>query len=237
MLCLQQEHLCCLQFFGLCPHNWRLSPTWIAWKTVKICHVDVIKWKHFLRYWSFVGGIHRWPMDSPHKGQWRKALMLSSICAWTNGLASNRDAGDLRLNQAHYDVTAMSKNENGDTQSIIRKRRNYVNVNGLGHCTVLSIKSYSQEKSFQRKSTRKKRTKNQQEIPLHYSKLKYGMSFENTCLTVAHYILESAGSADKVNSHFSRIAFVIRRWMLEWWSDPNMTQTGRRTVYLGPISI
>ena len=23
-------------------------------------HVDVIKWKHFLRYWPFVRGIHRW---------------------------------------------------------------------------------------------------------------------------------------------------------------------------------
>ena len=25
---------------------------------------DVIKWKHFPRYWPFVGGIHRWPVDS-----------------------------------------------------------------------------------------------------------------------------------------------------------------------------
>ena len=30
-------------------------------------HDDVIKWKHFPRYWPFVRGIHRWPMDSPHK--------------------------------------------------------------------------------------------------------------------------------------------------------------------------
>ena len=29
--------------------------------------VDVIKWKHFLRYWPFVRGIHRWPVNSPHK--------------------------------------------------------------------------------------------------------------------------------------------------------------------------
>ena len=27
-------------------------------------HDDVIKWKHFPRYWPFVRGIHRWP----HKG-------------------------------------------------------------------------------------------------------------------------------------------------------------------------
>ena len=34
-------------------------------------HDDVIKWKHFPRYWPFVRGIHRWPVDSLHKGQWR----------------------------------------------------------------------------------------------------------------------------------------------------------------------
>ena len=39
-------------------------------------HDDVIKWKHFPRYWPFVRGIHRSPVNSPHKGQWRGALML-----------------------------------------------------------------------------------------------------------------------------------------------------------------
>ena len=38
-------------------------------------HDDVIKWKHFPRYWPFVRGIHRSPVNSPHKGQWRGALM------------------------------------------------------------------------------------------------------------------------------------------------------------------
>ena len=28
-------------------------------------HDDVIKWKHFPRYWPFVRGIHRWPVNSP----------------------------------------------------------------------------------------------------------------------------------------------------------------------------
>ena len=37
-------------------------------------HDDVIKWKHFPRYWSFVRGIHRSPVNSPHEGQWRGAL-------------------------------------------------------------------------------------------------------------------------------------------------------------------
>ena len=47
-------------------------------------HDDVIKWKHFPRYWPFVRGIHRSPVNSPHKGQWRGALMFSLICAWIN---------------------------------------------------------------------------------------------------------------------------------------------------------
>ena len=47
-------------------------------------HDDVIKWKHFPRYWPFVRGIHRWPVNSPHKGQWRGAMMFSLICAWRN---------------------------------------------------------------------------------------------------------------------------------------------------------
>ena len=70
-------------------------------------HDDVIKWKHFPRYWPFVRGIHRSPVNSPHKGQWRGALMLSLICVWINGWVNNRDAGDLRRYRTHYDVTVM----------------------------------------------------------------------------------------------------------------------------------
>ena len=44
-------------------------------------HDDVIKWNHFPRYWPVVRGIHRSPVNSPHKGQWRRALMFSLICA------------------------------------------------------------------------------------------------------------------------------------------------------------
>ena len=50
-------------------------------------HDDVIKWKHFLRYWPFVRGIHRSPVNSPHKGQWRGALMFSLICALNKRLS------------------------------------------------------------------------------------------------------------------------------------------------------
>ena len=70
-------------------------------------HDDVIKWKHFPRYWPFVRGIHRSPVNSTHKGQWRGALMFSLICIWINGWVNNREAGDLRRYRAHYDVIVM----------------------------------------------------------------------------------------------------------------------------------
>ena len=57
-------------------------------------HDDVIKWKHFPRNWPFVRGIHRSPVNSPHKGQWRGALMFSLICVWINDWVNNREAGD-----------------------------------------------------------------------------------------------------------------------------------------------
>ena len=70
-------------------------------------HDDVIKWKHFPRYWPFVRGIYRFPVNSPHKGQWRGALMFSLICARINGWVKNREASDLRRHRTHYDVIAM----------------------------------------------------------------------------------------------------------------------------------
>ena len=47
-------------------------------------HDDVINWKYFPRYRPFVRGIHRPPVNSPHKGQWRGALMFSLICTLIN---------------------------------------------------------------------------------------------------------------------------------------------------------
>ena len=52
----------------------------VTWK-IQIPHDDIIKWKHFRRYWPFVRGIHRSPVNSPRKGQWRGALVFSLICA------------------------------------------------------------------------------------------------------------------------------------------------------------
>ena len=67
-----------------------------------IIHDDVIKWKHFPCYWSFVQGIHRSPVNSPHKGQWCGALMFFFSCTWISTWVNNREAGDLRRHRAHY---------------------------------------------------------------------------------------------------------------------------------------
>ena len=42
----------------------QLNPTWA---TTCNLYDDVIKWKHFLRYWPFVRGIHRSPVNSPQR--------------------------------------------------------------------------------------------------------------------------------------------------------------------------
>ena len=76
-------------------------------RLISIAHDDVIKWKHFPRYWPFVRGIHRSTVNSPQKGQWGRALMFSLIFAWMNGLVNNREAGALRRHRVHYDVTVM----------------------------------------------------------------------------------------------------------------------------------
>ena len=68
-------------------------------------------WRHemeiFPRNWPFVRGIHQSPVNSPHKSQWRGALMFSLICAWINDWVNNREAGDLRRYRAHYVVIVM----------------------------------------------------------------------------------------------------------------------------------
>ena len=68
---------------------------------------DVIKWKHLSRNWSFARGHHRSPENSPHKTQWRGALMLYLICAWIDGWVNNHESGDLRRHHTHYDVAVM----------------------------------------------------------------------------------------------------------------------------------
>ena len=106
----------CSCYFGSLLQDYGISSAStmaICMSTRNIIHVisahdDVIKYKHFPRYWPLVRGIHRSPVNSPHKGQWCRALMFSLICAWLNSWVNNREAGDLRPHCAHYDVIAMN---------------------------------------------------------------------------------------------------------------------------------
>ena len=84
-------------------------------------HDDVIKWKHFPRNWPFVREIHRSPVNFPHKGQWRGALMFSLIYAWINDWVNNREAGDLRRQHGHYDVIVMMHFSNTSTKTHVIK--------------------------------------------------------------------------------------------------------------------
>ena len=70
-------------------------------------HDYIIKQKHLLRYWTFVWGTQRSPVNSLHKGQWRRALVFSLICTWTNDWVNNKDSSDLRHHHAHHNTTAM----------------------------------------------------------------------------------------------------------------------------------
>ena len=102
------QYVNCTPYLNKSVQCFKIFATNTAAKEVESCsHDDVIKWKHFPRYWPFVRGIYRSPVNSPHKGQWRGALMISLICAWTNGWVNSRYAGDLRCHRAHYDITVM----------------------------------------------------------------------------------------------------------------------------------
>ena len=54
-----------------------------------------IEWKHFPRYWPFVRGNHRSPVDSHHKAS------DAELCY---SRANNRDVSGLRRHRVHYDV-------------------------------------------------------------------------------------------------------------------------------------
>ena len=109
---------------------------------LQFIHDDIIKWKYFPRYWPFVWGIHRSPVNSPHKGQRCRVLMFSLIYAWINGWVKNREAGDLRRHHVHYDVTV--RLVNGQQACLTnhmlwpaynaRKRLDYVPLVVIAYC-------------------------------------------------------------------------------------------------------
>ena len=111
---------CCLTWYGISFKKYLKNIVDTSHRThrdVQVCmqyigphydHDDVIKWKHFPRYWPFVRVIHRSPLNSRHKSQSRRALMFSLARSWKNGSVNNREASDLRRHRAHYDVIVMT---------------------------------------------------------------------------------------------------------------------------------
>ena len=97
--------------------------SWVA------AHDDVIKWKHFPRYWPFV-----------HKGQWRRALMFSLIFARINSWVNNRTAGDSRRNRDHYDVSIMWQRRPGPITPHIAYY--YVQFNIVKHSVIVFERTY-----------------------------------------------------------------------------------------------
>ena len=94
------------------------DPIWAIWLAeVRKFHQhhdrinDRSWWRHQMETISALlaicAGIHRSPVNSSHKGQWRGALMFSLICTWINCWVKKDEAGDLRRHRVHYDVTVM----------------------------------------------------------------------------------------------------------------------------------
>ena len=79
----------------------------------------------------FERGIRWSSVDSPHKCQWRGALIFSLIYAWTNGWANTRDAEDLGSHCAHYEVTVMS-NITTTRQSATKNRKCLITMLYIG---------------------------------------------------------------------------------------------------------
>ena len=116
---------------------WFETPSWSLWRQCNGFILSVLlrwlvtgSWWHqqmesFPRYWSFVRGIHRSPVNSPHKGKWGAALRFFLIRAWTNSWVYNRDAGDLGPHNAYFDVIVTIKyswlvtNETPQTTSML----------------------------------------------------------------------------------------------------------------------
>ena len=84
---------------------WGAPLSLIAW------HTNTSWWRHQMETFSALlalcAGNSPVPVNSPHKGQWRGALMFTLICARINDWVNNREAGDLRRHLDHYDVSVM----------------------------------------------------------------------------------------------------------------------------------
>ena len=107
-------YLCKIAFLTLCESNPPVgggSPNKGAVIRTVCPYFVMTWWRHQMETFSailaFVRGIHRSPVNTLPKGQWRGPFRFSLICAWINGWVNNREAGDLRRHRTNYDVVVM----------------------------------------------------------------------------------------------------------------------------------
>ena len=79
------------------------------------------------------------PVNSPHKGQCRGALMFTLICARINGWVNNREAGDLRRYRAHCDVIVMNTTDFSKIMQIETTLFVLGVVCDQGHCFLANV--------------------------------------------------------------------------------------------------
>ena len=121
----------------------------IATKHDKATHDDLIKWKHFLRYWPFVRRIHQSPVNSPHKGQWRGALVFSLICTRINGRVNNGEAGDLRRHEFPFDGVIMNHEGCGGVVGVGVGWVKYLNLLNISYlCLQFLVHQFHQWSTF-----------------------------------------------------------------------------------------
>ena len=126
------DHQCCTDDISVVPQDISVKATHRVWgfrvplrsrhflsqklrhfqKNIRSCvESECSWWRHQMEPFSALlalcAGNSPVLVNSPHKGQWRGALMFSLICARINGWVNNGEAGDLRRQRAHYDVIVM----------------------------------------------------------------------------------------------------------------------------------
>ena len=100
-------------------------------------------WRHQMETFSALLAICAG--NSPHKGQWRGALMFSGMCARINRWVNNREAGDLRRYRHHYDVIVMKKKS---FENAVYKKSAYLEASILFPMIHLGLYSLSGKTSY-----------------------------------------------------------------------------------------
>ena len=81
-------------------------------------HDDVIKWKHFLRYWPFVRGIPNGTCEFPSQRPVTRSFDVFFDLRLNKRLSEQSRPRDLRRHHTHYDVTALAGSTNNHSNDV-----------------------------------------------------------------------------------------------------------------------